>query len=70
MYIVVEENTLGYTIGNAEFGKTVRFIVMAVDYMKGGEPTMLEKESVAVAGTYRLATKDDEERFMVRLGLS
>lgn len=70
MYIVKDENTLGYTVGEAVFGKTVLFIVMAVDYMKGGEPTMIDRESVAVAGSYRKATKADEERFKVRLGLS
>ena len=68
MYIVRDENTLGYTIGSTE-SKNLSIVVMAVDYMSGGDPTLIDHETLAAEGTWREATKEDEERFKVHLGL-
>lgn len=65
MYIVRDENTLGYTIGEPSDGKPVRMVVMRVDIMAGGDPTLIDRETLAI--NYREATKEDEERFKIHL---
>ena len=67
MYIVNNENTLGLMVGEPNKCGFVRMNVMAVDYMKGGEPLLLNHQ--ILAWNWREANKDDEDRFMVRLGI-
>ena len=64
MYIVADENKLGYTIGKPS-KNIARMVVMAVDIFKGGDPTLLDR--TAVVTKFREATAEDEERFRVRL---
>lgn len=63
MYIVENENTIGYTIGNV--GKITRMAVMAVDVSNGGDPLLIDKTIVAT--NFREATEKDQERFGVVL---
>lgn len=63
MYIVENENTLGYTIGNV--GKIARMAVMAVDVANGGDPLLIDKTIVAT--NFREANEKDQERFGVVL---
>lgn len=65
MYIVRDENTLGYTIGEPSDGKPVGMVVMRVDIMAGGDPTLIDRDTLAI--NYREATKEDEERFKIHL---
>lgn len=66
MYIVNNENTLGLMVGEPKNG-FVRMNVMAVDYMKGGEPLLINHQILAF--DWREANKTDEETFKIRLGL-
>lgn len=65
MYIVKDENTLGLMVGQPHKSGCVRMNVMAVDYMKGGDPLLINHQVLAF--NYREATKEDEERFKVIL---
>lgn len=65
MYIVKDENTLGYTIGMIRENKPVSMVVMRVDVEAGGDPLLIDRTTCAV--NYREATKEDEERFKVIL---
>ena len=65
MYIVKDENTLGYTIGTIRENKPVTMVVMRVDVEAGGDPLLIDRTTCAV--NYREATKEDEERFQVIL---
>lgn len=64
MYIVADENTFGYTIGSVVNG-CVRMVVMSVDVPNGGDPLMINRTMLAV--NFRQATKEDGDRFGVRL---
>jgi len=64
MYIVADENKLGYTIGKPS-KKIARMVVMAVDYIKGGDPTLIDRETLAI--NFREATLEDEQKFKVRI---
>ena len=65
MYIVKDENTLGYTIGTVRENKPVTMVVMRVDVEAGGDPLQIDRTTLAF--NYREATKDDEEWFKVNL---
>ena len=67
MYIVKDENTLGYTLGNVIENKPVRIEVMSVDVLKGGDPLLINRTTMA--DNWRPATKEDEDRFRCFLGL-
>ena len=65
-YIVRGENTLGYITGTQKPGQTpVCFVVMAVNVEAGGDPTLIDRETIAT--DYRPATKEDEDVFKVRI---
>jgi len=66
MYIVEKERLLGYTIGNPNENGFVRMSVLSVDVTKGGDPLLLHRTTLAT--DYREATKEDEERFLYKLG--
>lgn len=65
MYIVEKERLLGYTIGEQSDNKPVSMLVMVADVEQGGDPLLINRVTLAV--DYRKATKEDEERFKVRL---
>ena len=68
MYIVEDENVLGYTFDNLTVKRDfIRMNVIAVDVLKGGDPILINHTILAI--NYRAATKEDEERFFIRLGL-
>ena len=68
MYIVEDENVLGYTFDEKTKKRDfVRINVIAVDVLKGGDPILINHTILAI--NYRAATKEDEERFFIRLGL-
>jgi len=65
-YIVRDENTLGYITGTQKPGQNpIRFVVMAVNVEAGGDPTLIDRETVAT--DYRPATKADEDTFNIHL---
>ena len=64
MYIVADENTIGYTIGSVVNG-CVRMVVMSVDVPNGCDPTLIDCTTIATS--FRPATKEDGDRFGVRL---
>ena len=63
MYIVERERLLGYTIGKPS--RFARMVVMRVDVENGGDSTLIDRE--VLASNYREATKEDEERFSIKL---
>lgn len=65
MYIVEKERELGYTIGEPSENKPVSMVVIAVDVKNGGDPTLIDRSTLAT--DYREATKDDEKRFNVKI---
>lgn len=65
-YIVRDENTLGYITGTQKPGQNpIRFVVMAVNVEAGGDPTLIDRETIAT--DYRPATKADEDTFNIHL---
>ena len=65
-YIVNEENTLGYPIGEVD-QKTgfVSMVVMAVDLINGGDPMKINRSTMAT--NWREAVREDEDRFKVHI---
>lgn len=63
-FYVFKEHTFGYVEGdtNKEF---LRLWILAVDYMKGGEPLLLGNEVLAARKDLRLATIADFPLFRV-----
>lgn len=64
-YIVKDENILGLLVSPLKKGKPVRINVMAVDYLSGGDPMLLDHQ--VTAHNYRLARKSDEDKFKIHL---
>ena len=64
-YIVKDENILGLLVSPLKKGKPVRINVMAVDYLSGGDPLLLDHQ--VTAHNYRLAKKSDEDKFKIHL---
>lgn len=65
-YIVAGGNTLGYITGTQKPGQNpVNFVVIAVNVEAGGDPTLIDRETIAT--DYRPATKEDENVFKVRI---
>ena len=62
---VFKEHTLGYVEGDTD-KEVLRFWILAVDYMKGGEPSLLGNEVLAARKDLRLATLADFSLFRVR----
>ena len=61
-YIVENENLLGYVTGKPDkAAKVVSMVVMRADVEKGGDPTLVDRKTVAT--NYRNATKEDFENF-------
>jgi len=62
--IVIDENTFGYTEKDTTTGAF--FIrVMAVDYLRGGDPLKIHHEAYAYGNNWRVATTADFEHFKV-----
>lgn len=66
-YIVENENLLGYVTDKSVYlwsdkaAKVVSMVVMRADVEKGGDPTLVDRKTVAT--NYRNATKEDFENF-------
>ena len=65
VYIVHNENTLGYSHNYSPDKVACTMVVMAIDYMRGGEPTTIDRMVSVSTANARLATKKDFERFGV-----
>lgn len=63
-FYVFKEHTLGYVEEDTN-KKFLRLWILAVDYMKGGEPSLLGEEVLVAKQNLRLATLDDFTRFRV-----
>lgn len=63
-FYVFKEHTFGYVEGDTN-KKILRLWILAVDYMKGGEPSLLGNVTLAAKEDLRLATLDDFTRFRV-----
>lgn len=63
-FYVFKEHTLGYVEGNTD-KEILRLWILAVDYMKGGEPLLLGNEVLAARKDLRLATLADFSLFRV-----
>jgi len=62
--VVIDENTFGFTEKDTTTGAF--FIrVMAVDYLRGGDPGKLHHEAYAYGSNWRVATTADFEHFKV-----
>lgn len=66
-YIVKDENTLGYIIREYPTTKNVVLVVLAVDVAAGGDPLLLNRPTIAAPGSYRYATKEDGDKFMIKI---
>lgn len=66
MWIVADEKLLGYTIGRPSAAGFTKMVVQRVDVAKGGDPTLIDRTTLVM--DYRKATKEDEERFLIKLG--
>lgn len=64
-YVVVKENTLGYTF-DPDDKKFQRVNVLAVQYLKGGNPFLLNQQILARHEELRPATDRDFEEFRIR----
>ena len=64
-YLVHNNNTLGYSENYAPEKSSCSMIVMAVDYMAGGEPTTIDRQVSVNTANARIATKEDFARFKV-----
>lgn len=63
-FFVLSENTFGYTFDSAD-KDFVRLNVMAVDYMRGGDPLLLHNQVIAHANNRRLASIEDFKHFRI-----
>ena len=63
-FFVLNENTFGYTFDSPD-EHFVRLNVMAVDYMRGGDPLLLYNQILAPLACRRLATVQDFSHFRV-----
>lgn len=63
-FIVLNENTFGYTEGGTQ-SPFCRMYVMSVDYLHGGDPMNLDKIIIARKEKCRIATTNDFEHFRI-----
>lgn len=63
-FFVFKEHTLGYVEGDTD-KEVLRLWILAVDYMKGGEPSLLGNVTLAARKDLRLATLADFSLFGV-----
>lgn len=57
----MNENTLGYVISKSDC--LVAIAVIAVDYMKGGEPILINRETCGPPSSFRKAEEKDKDTF-------
>lgn len=63
-FFVFKKHTLGYVEGDTD-KEVLRLWILAVDYMKGGEPLLLGNEVLAARKDLRFATLADFSLFRV-----
>lgn len=63
-YVVMNENTLGYVIRKSDCQITIA--VVAVDYMKGGDPTLINRETCGAPSSFRKAQEKDKDTFLYK----
>ena len=70
-YYIHNNNTLVYPLGvdpgDLYSHPCFSAIVIAVDYMAGGEPTLIDREVLVNSANAREATPEDGKRFKVRI---
>lgn len=64
IFVVLNENTFGYALERTD-KLFFRMVVMAVDVPKGGDPTLLDRTTLASRDKSRQARKQDFERFKI-----
>lgn len=64
-HIVLNDCLFGYPAGEMN-GRFFQMIVIAVDVLKGGDPTLIDRPVLADGTKIRIPTDDDYERFKVQ----
>lgn len=69
-YYIHNDNTLGYPLGadtiNLSITPFFSMVVMAVDYMRGGDPTLIDRDVLVNSANAREATPSDLQHFKVQ----
>lgn len=65
-YVVYKDHTFGYLLSMSASGAGT-MAVMAVDYMSGGDPLVIDKTISVLEKDLRQAGEEDYERFRVRV---
>lgn len=68
--VVANENTLGTIRRVYGSSGTVSIIVMAVDYMSGGDPLLIGRETLVYEDDIRMATSEDRDTFSYNFKVS
>ena len=66
-YIVYEERYFCFPVGEWRGRVFFPAVVMAVDVDKGGDPTLIDRDILVEAAKAREATKEDCERFKIKV---
>lgn len=64
-YIVANENKFGYIVVQGSLGASM--VVMAVDYMAGGDPLLIGHRTYVPNDQIREATQSDKDKFNVHI---
>ena len=65
-FIVLDENTFGYTDGDIS-EPFCKLVVLAIQHIKGGEPTLLNNIILAPKGRFRIANRQDFDDYKVSI---
>ena len=65
-FIVLDENTFGYTDGDIS-KPFCKLVVLAIQHIKGGEPTLLNNIILAPKGRFRIANRQDFDDYKVSI---
>lgn len=65
-HVVYKEHTFGYILSMSEKGSGT-MVVMAVDYMAGGDPLLIDRTISVRKQDLRPAEEKDYEHFRVRM---
>ena len=64
-FLVLDENTLGYSENYSPDKSFCSMIVMRADCLRGGDPTTMDRSVLVNIAKARIATKEDFEHFKV-----
>jgi len=65
-FIVLDENTFGYTDDDIS-EPFCKLVVLAIQHIKGGEPTLLDKIILAPKGRFRIANRQDFDDYKISI---